>query len=283
MTSFLVTADAAGVRVMAGVALALGRGEVTGLAAVFGLLIGSFLNVVVYRAPRSLSVVQPRSFCPRCDAPLRSVDNIPLVSWVVLRGRCRKCGEPISARYPLVELATGVTFAAVGWGLGPHWAVPGFCVLAATLIALVAIEGDGLPLPLSVALVGTAVGTVLLAGAAIADRRWSHLIGAVIGVGVAWILTAVVPRRPARVSDGSPWTSAPVVLPVGAALGWLGPQYAAEGLAAGVVVYLVLTGIRRGRSALPTRTTRGVLGLALAAGAVVAVVIAVADGAGAGR
>ena len=132
-------------------ATSVGRGAVTALVAVTGLLVGSFLNVVIYRVPRGLSVVEPRSFCPHCNTPVRSVDNIPVFSWVLLRGRCRRCRGPISVRYPLVELTTGIVFAAVGWGLGPHWAVAGSCVLAATLIALVAIERDGLAPPMSVA------------------------------------------------------------------------------------------------------------------------------------
>jgi len=96
------------------VATTLGRGPVSALAGVVGLLIGSFLNVVVYRVPLHLSVVEPRSFCPQCQTPLRSVDNVPLVSWVVLGRRCRHCRAPIPVRYPLVELATGVVFAVVG-------------------------------------------------------------------------------------------------------------------------------------------------------------------------
>jgi leader peptidase (prepilin peptidase)/N-methyltransferase len=82
-------------------------------AAVFGLLIGSFLNVVAYRLPRGESLAHPGSHCPSCDAPVRPIDNIPLLSWMLLRGRCRGCSEPIARRYPLVEALTAVLFAAV--------------------------------------------------------------------------------------------------------------------------------------------------------------------------
>jgi leader peptidase (prepilin peptidase) / N-methyltransferase len=82
-------------------------------AAVFGLLIGSFLNVVAYRLPRGESLAHPRSRCPGCEAPIAAYDNIPVLSWLLLRGRCRRCGEPISIRYPLVEATTGVLFALV--------------------------------------------------------------------------------------------------------------------------------------------------------------------------
>jgi leader peptidase (prepilin peptidase) / N-methyltransferase len=83
------------------------------LAAVGGLLVGSFLNVVVYRLPRDESLMHPRSRCPSCETQLRAVDNIPVVSWLALRGRCHHCKAPISARYPLVELSTAVLYAAV--------------------------------------------------------------------------------------------------------------------------------------------------------------------------
>jgi leader peptidase (prepilin peptidase)/N-methyltransferase len=82
-------------------------------AAVFGLIIGSFLNVVAWRLPRRLSLVKPRSKCPGCDKPIAPYDNIPLISWMVLRGRCRGCGERISARYPLIEAITAALYAGV--------------------------------------------------------------------------------------------------------------------------------------------------------------------------
>jgi leader peptidase (prepilin peptidase)/N-methyltransferase len=82
-------------------------------AALAGLLVGSFLNVVVYRLPRGESLLRPRSRCPGCEAPIAPYDNVPVLSWLVLRGRCRHCGTRISARYPLVELATAALYAAV--------------------------------------------------------------------------------------------------------------------------------------------------------------------------
>jgi leader peptidase (prepilin peptidase) / N-methyltransferase len=83
------------------------------LALIAGLAVGSFLNVVIHRVPRHESVVSPRSRCPGCGKQIRGLDNIPIVSWLVLRGRCRDCGEPISPRYPLVEALTGLLYAAV--------------------------------------------------------------------------------------------------------------------------------------------------------------------------
>src|SRR5436190_6205740 len=85
------------------------------LAALGGLIIGSFLNVVAYRLPRGESLAHPPSHCPSCDAPIKPYDNIPVFSWLLLRGRCRNCNAPISPRYPLVEALTGVLYALVMW------------------------------------------------------------------------------------------------------------------------------------------------------------------------
>ncbi len=286
MTFSLVTAGAAGLTRTGVVALGttvVSRGTVTAYVAVVGIVVGSFLNVVVYRVPRGLSVVAPPSFCPHCQTRVRPFDNVPVVSWVVLRGRCRQCREPISIRYPLVELATGVLFAAVGWGLGPHWGVPGYCVLAATLVSLVAVERDGLAPPLSVAVIGTAIGSALLVAAGVADRRWPHVVGVVIGAVVAGVIVGLVRRRGSRPVDPAPWrAAAPVLLPVGAALGWLGAAYAAEGLATTVVVLLVIRAARKASTTSSPRPGRAVFVLAFTAGAVVATAVAAAVGAGAG-
>ena len=85
------------------------------VAFVFGALVGSFLNVVLWRVPRGESVVSPGSHCPSCETFLRPIELVPILSWVALRGRCRTCGASISARYPLVELACGLVFALVAW------------------------------------------------------------------------------------------------------------------------------------------------------------------------
>nr|WP_284287167.1 prepilin peptidase [Angustibacter aerolatus] len=91
------------------------------LCGVLGLAIGSFLNVVVWRVPRGESVAHPPSACPRCGHPIRPRDNVPVLGWLLLRGRCRDCGEPISARYPVVEALTGLLFAAVAVRFGLAW------------------------------------------------------------------------------------------------------------------------------------------------------------------
>ena len=107
------------------------------VAAVVGLFVGSFLNVVVYRAPLGLSVSTPRSFCPTCDRQLAWWENVPVVSWLALRGRCHTCHEPISVRYPLVEATTGGGLRPGGLGLARlRPSTAGYCVLAATAIAV---------------------------------------------------------------------------------------------------------------------------------------------------
>jgi leader peptidase (prepilin peptidase)/N-methyltransferase len=133
------------------------------LAALFGLLIGSFLNVCIYRLPRDLSVVSPRSFCPKCGQPIVWYDNIPLASYLALRGRCRKCGERIAARYPIVELLTCVSFFCAVKLLGPTAAAAKFCAFAAILLTLVFADLEERILPDEFTLGGTALGIVFAA------------------------------------------------------------------------------------------------------------------------
>src|SRR5213078_1435757 len=106
-----------------------------------------FLNVVIWRVPRGESVVRPRSHCPRCGAPITPRDDVPVVSWLLLRGRCRHCSEPISVRYPLVELATGALFVAMALRFGPHVELIAYLYLAAVGVALAMIDFDHKRLP----------------------------------------------------------------------------------------------------------------------------------------
>jgi leader peptidase (prepilin peptidase)/N-methyltransferase len=112
-----------------------------------GAVVGSFLNVVIARVPKGQSIVSPGSRCPRCGNAIRWYDNIPVVSWLVLRARCRRCGLPISVRYPLVELLTAVLAVAVVRQAGPTWAAVGYFVFAACLVALAYIDLDTWLLP----------------------------------------------------------------------------------------------------------------------------------------
>jgi leader peptidase (prepilin peptidase)/N-methyltransferase len=131
------------------------------LALVFGLLIGSFLNVCIYRWPRDLSVVRPRSHCTSCEKTITWRDNIPVLSYLLLGGKCRYCGSRIPVRYPVVELMTGLLFFYFVWTLGATVVALKMCVLAAALVALMFADLEERILPDEITLGGTAVGIVL--------------------------------------------------------------------------------------------------------------------------
>jgi leader peptidase (prepilin peptidase) / N-methyltransferase len=158
-------------------------------ATVLGALIGSFLNVVIHRLPLGESLVTPGSHCPACDAPVRSFDNVPVLSWLVLRGRCRSCGAPISVRYPAVELLTAASFAAVvavrGFDDGLWLELP----FVACLIALAGIDLDHKLLPNKIVYPMAAYGLVVSL-LVVTDDFPEHLIA---GVGAfAFLLLAVL-------------------------------------------------------------------------------------------
>jgi leader peptidase (prepilin peptidase)/N-methyltransferase len=173
------------------------------LCTIFGALIGSFLNVVIYRVPRDESVVSPPSACPICGHPIRGIDNVPVLSWLVLRGRCRDCSAPISRRYPLVELATALFFAGVGWSVlsrlpgadavGGLSVIPviltllAFLYLAAVSVALALIDLDTHRLPNKIVLPAYIVGGALLGAAALVAGEYPRLIGAGVGLAAMWL------------------------------------------------------------------------------------------------
>ncbi len=171
-----------------------GQAFTTPAAVVVGLMIGSFLNVVVWRVPRGESIVSPPSACPRCEHPIRARDNIPLISWLALRGRCRDCSEPISPRYPLVEALTGAFFGSAAWFAGLSWTLPAMLYLVAIGVALALIDLDVHRLPDAIVLPSYLVGLLLLGLAAwnpggAAD--WWALIRALIG-GAAMLAVYLV-------------------------------------------------------------------------------------------
>ncbi|PCN48531.1 prepilin peptidase [Curtobacterium sp. 'Ferrero'] len=182
------------------------------LAAVLGLLVGSFLNVVVYRVPAGLSVVAPASACPECGHPIRRRDNVPVLSWMLLRGRCRDCAAPISARYPLVEAGTATLFAvaaiaavpsAPGAGAAPRSTAAALVLVIALLylmavsvaLALIDIDTHTLPnaivYPSAVVLAGLLAVVTMLSGDLGALARAG--IGAVVLGGAYLALAVVVP------------------------------------------------------------------------------------------
>lgn len=234
-----------------------------------GLVIGSFLNVVIYRIPQHLSIVRPRSACPNCHQPISERDNIPVVSWIILGGRCRQCRSPISLRYPLVELCTGILFALTAWRLGTHVDLGAYLVLDAALIALALIDLEHLLLPRSIVyptLVG--VGGWLL-GSAAYYGQWHRLLVAVmcalIWFVLFWILNLVSPR-----SLG--YGDVRLTLVLGLALGWLGVGDVLIGFFAanltGAVIGLMLIALKKMSRDQPIP-----YGVYLALGTVVAVLV----------
>jgi leader peptidase (prepilin peptidase) / N-methyltransferase len=156
------------------------------LTAVLGLLIGSFLNVVIWRVPRGESVVRPPSHCPDCDRPIAPRDNVPVVSWLLLRGRCRYCGTAISARYPAVELATAALFVVLTLRLGFDAALPAFLYLGAIGVALAMIDIDVKRLPDAIVLPSYVVALALLTVAAAVGDDWSDLGRGIAGMALLY-------------------------------------------------------------------------------------------------
>jgi leader peptidase (prepilin peptidase)/N-methyltransferase len=190
---------------------------------VLGLLIGSFLNVVIHRVPAGESVVHPRSRCPGCGTELAARDNVPVLSWLLLRGRCRTCGTRISARYPLVELGTAVLFGVVAWWCGPTWALPAYLYLAAISVALSAIDLDVKRLPDAIVLPSYVVALVLLLLPAVLDGGWGHYRTALLtGLGLFAFYFLLAFIYPAGMGFGD----VKLAGVLGIYLGWAGWQLA---------------------------------------------------------
>jgi leader peptidase (prepilin peptidase)/N-methyltransferase len=239
------------------------------LLMVFGLVVGSFANVAIYRVPAGRSVVRPPSACRGCGAPVRAFDNIPVVSWLVLRGHCRQCKAPISLRYPLVELLVGLIFAGVGLRFGLSWTAAGEAVLGAGLVVLGFIDLDHMLLPRRVVyLTMVLVGAAFLAGAATAGQ-WHRLLVAALSAVVPWaVFFAINYIAPKALGFGD----VRLALLIGFGLGWLGAAYAFLGfilasvLGSVVGMAMMATGRAGRRTPIP-------FGTFLAVGAVLAALL----------
>jgi leader peptidase (prepilin peptidase)/N-methyltransferase len=206
------------------------------LVTAFGALIGSFLNVVIHRVPREESIVFPNSRCPSCATAIRPYDNVPVLSWLVLRGRCRSCRAPIAARYPAVEALTAALFALVLLRDGVSIALAPDLVFVAALVALVFIDAEHMILPDVITLPGFALALVarvlipnldglsFLAGGAL--QGWPDwavslvgaLAGALAGGGTLWLLGWLWERL--RGVEAMGLGDVKMMLAVGAYLGW---------------------------------------------------------------
>lgn len=152
----------------------------------FGCLIGSFLNVVIYRIPLKRSIVSPPSACTSCGLQIKGYDNIPVLSWLILRGKCRGCKSPISMRYPVVELSTGIVFGIVAWKFhgSANSLVLAFLYLAAVSIALALIDLDTHTLPNRIVIPSYFVGAILLGVTALVNRDYASILRALVGMCV---------------------------------------------------------------------------------------------------
>jgi leader peptidase (prepilin peptidase)/N-methyltransferase len=189
------------------------------VAGLFGAMLGSFLNVCVHRLPRDESVVRPRSRCPRCGAPIAWYDNVPIVSWLLLRGRCRHCREPISVQYPLVELAVAATWAgSVAW-YGISLAALAAALLVTLLLGILLTDARHMIIPDELSLGGLGAGLALsLLPGGISPLRAG--LGAALGYGLLWAAGAVGKWWAGREAMGG--GDLKMMAMVGSFLGWQG-------------------------------------------------------------
>lgn len=188
-------------------------------AALVGLIVGSYLNVVIHRLPNRISTVTPRSRCPSCGAAIRASDNLPVLSWLLLRGRCRDCRAPISIRYPAVEALTAALFAAAVLRFGPTASAAVAALLCALLVALAGIDVEHYLLPDRITLPGIALG--LAVQPFVAWGSWvSALQGALAGAGI--LLTISGLWKLLRDVDGMGLGDVKMLAMIGAFLGLSG-------------------------------------------------------------
>jgi leader peptidase (prepilin peptidase)/N-methyltransferase len=232
-----------------------------------GLNIGSFLNVVIDRVPKHESIVRPRSRCPKCGHEIASWDNIPIISWIVLRGRCRSCGLKISAQYPAVEIGTAVLFGTTAAHFGPSWNLAVFLVLFMGIIPLMVIDFEKHLLPIRILYPTLIVDGAILIADALAHQRWRELAIA-SAAGAIWFATFFVINwiRPDALGFGD----VRLVGLIGLCLGWLGVPIVFVGFFAanilGIVIGLALIATKRA-----DRNTHIPLGVFLGIGASFAV------------
>ena len=228
------------------------------MATLFGLVWGSFLNVVIHRLPLGLSLVSPRSRCPSCEKPVAAYDNVPLLSYVVLGGRCRHCNASISIRYPAIEAAVGAAslFAFVRHGAG----LPAAAELAfvAAMVALIFIDFDHQILPNSITLPGTVVG-LALSGPRPEISFVDAVLGAFLGAGLLFLVAEIYFRL--RKLEGLGMGDVKMMAMVGAYLGWKGVLLTLFlGSLSGSLIGLMVMAQRRGglKTKLPFGTFLGI-------------------------
>jgi leader peptidase (prepilin peptidase)/N-methyltransferase len=237
-----------------------------GAVGLLGLAVGSFLNVVIHRVPRDESLVRPGSHCPHCGNAVRNRHNLPVLGWLLLRGRCADCKAPISPRYPLVEAGTAMLFVAVAAKFGPSWELPAYLYLAAVAVALAAIDLDVMRLPDKIVLPSYAVAPIMLLPAVVAEHNWHAVVRGLAAATLLyagyWIL-AVLPRG----MGGGDVKLAPLL---GFYLGWLGWSSVVVGAFAGFMLGGVV-GVALMTARAATRKSRIPFGPFMLAGVFLAV------------
>jgi leader peptidase (prepilin peptidase) / N-methyltransferase len=241
-----------------------------GLVFSLGACVGSFLNVVIYRLPAGISLVWPPSRCPKCGHKLGLTENIPILGWLMLRGRCRHCHTSISARYPLVETFTALMWLATFWRFGATWQTGGYCLLLAWLIALAAIDLDTMTLPNPLTSSGLVLGIVFQTflgyqetqtAAGAVQYFMGSIGGMVLGIWIYDIIQIVGTLLLGQLAQGG--GDAKLMGMVGAWLGWSGV------LLTGGMASFVGSAVMGGAVLLGSGRRKFPLGPFLAAGAVV--------------
>ncbi len=179
---------------------------------VFGLVVGSFLNVVIHRVPRQQSIAFPASHCPHCKTPIRWYDNVPVLGYLALGGRCRACKEGISLEYPLVELTCGLLFGLIAWRVGWGGELPVYLALAAALLVLAMIDLHHRILPDRITLPGVVLG-LLASATLLPSGGLNGLIGMLAGGGMFYLI-ALLSR------GGMGGGDIKLIAMIGAFLGW---------------------------------------------------------------
>jgi leader peptidase (prepilin peptidase) / N-methyltransferase len=233
------------------------------IALVAGLIVGSFANVCIHRIPLGQSVVRPRSRCPRCEARIRSWENVPVLSYLALRGRCRSCREPISLRYPLVEAANGVLYFALARGMGATPRAVAAMAFVTALLVLSLIDYDHHLLPNVITLPGIALG---LAASFLPGPPGPLGAAAAAAAGYLALLAVAKAYQRTRGLEGLGQGDWKMTAMLGAFLGWekmLLAVFAATLGGTAIGLGLMAFGGRSSRHPLPLGTFLGLAGIAV--------------------
>jgi leader peptidase (prepilin peptidase) / N-methyltransferase len=186
-------------------------------AGLLGAIIGSFLNVCIYRLPRRESVAWPGSHCPVCSHPIAWYDNLPLLSYLALMGRCRHCATPISWRYPLVEALNALGYVALLWFFGPSWSTVAYAMLYSALLVVAGTDLSHKIIPNAITFPGMAVG-LLSAATVLPIGLTNGVIGLIVGGGILWLLAWASPYLFGK--EGMGGGDIKLLGMIGAFLGW---------------------------------------------------------------